>query len=92
MVVLVVVSGNELILGMSLMKMLKRIGPSIEPWGTYILYVFSLCPCNDVIEDCTLNIKLRSREVCVVALYRPLSGPINEFTDELFVLLQSDKR
>ena len=34
MVVLVVISGNELILGMSLIKMLKRIGPSIEPWGT----------------------------------------------------------
>ena len=34
MVVLVVISGNELILGMSLIKMLKRIGPSIDPWGT----------------------------------------------------------
>ena len=37
MVVLVVISGNELILGMSLMKMLKRIGPSIDPYGTRIL-------------------------------------------------------
>ena len=34
MVALVVISGNELILIMSLIKMLKRIGPSIEPWGT----------------------------------------------------------
>ena len=34
MVVLVVISGNELILGMSLIKMLKRIGPSIDSWGT----------------------------------------------------------
>ena len=30
MVVLVVISGNELILGMSSIKMLKRIGPSID--------------------------------------------------------------
>ena len=30
MVVLVVISGNELILGMSLIKMLNRIGPSID--------------------------------------------------------------
>ena len=38
MVVLVVISGNDLILGMSLIKMLKRIGPSIDPWGIpYIL-------------------------------------------------------
>ena len=45
MVVLVVISGNELILGMSLIKMLKRIGPSIDPWGTpYILeYVIYIC-------------------------------------------------
>ena len=34
MVVLVVISGSELILGMSLIKMLKKIGPSIEPCGT----------------------------------------------------------
>ena len=34
MVVLALVSGNELILGMSLIKMLKRIGPSIDQWGT----------------------------------------------------------
>ena len=38
MVVLVAISDNELILGMSLIKMLKRIGPrsgpSIDPWGT----------------------------------------------------------
>ena len=34
MVVLIVISGNELILGMSLIKALKRIGPSTEPWGT----------------------------------------------------------
>ena len=34
MVVRVVISGNEIILGMSLIKMLKRIGPSIDPWGT----------------------------------------------------------
>ena len=34
MVVLVVIPGDELILGMSLIKMLKIIGPSIEPWGT----------------------------------------------------------
>ena len=34
MVVLVVISGNELSLGMSLIKMLRRIGPSIDPWGT----------------------------------------------------------
>ena len=34
MVVLVVISGIELILGMSLIKMLKRIGPSIDHWGT----------------------------------------------------------
>ena len=34
MVVLVVISGNELILGMSLKNMLKRIGPSIDPYVT----------------------------------------------------------
>ena len=34
MVVLVVISGYESIFGMSLIKMLKRIGPSIDPWGT----------------------------------------------------------
>ena len=37
MVVLVVISGNELILGMSLIKILKRIGPSIDPWGTQMI-------------------------------------------------------
>ena len=31
---IVVISGNELSLGMSLIKMLKRIGPNTEPWGT----------------------------------------------------------
>ena len=36
MVVLVVISGNELILGMSLIKMLKRIGPSIDPGVLHI--------------------------------------------------------
>ena len=34
MVVLVVIPGDELILGMSLIKMLKRSGPSIDPKGT----------------------------------------------------------
>ena len=34
MVVLVLIPGNEFILIMSMIKMLKRIGPSIYPWGT----------------------------------------------------------
>ena len=34
MAVLVVIPGNELIFGMSLIKMLKWIGPSIDHWGT----------------------------------------------------------
>ena len=34
MVVLVVIPGDELNLGMSLIKMLKSIGPNIGPWGT----------------------------------------------------------
>ena len=32
MVELVLIFSNELILGMSLIKMLKKIGPSIDPW------------------------------------------------------------
>ena len=36
MVVLFVISGNELILRMSLMKMLKRIGPSMDPGVLHI--------------------------------------------------------
>ena len=52
MVVLVVISGNELILGMPMIKMLKRIGPSIDTWGTQykldfasdmILSIFTVC-------------------------------------------------
>ena len=52
MVVLVVISGNELILGMSLIKILKRIEPSNYPWGTpykldcasdVILSIFTEC-------------------------------------------------
>ena len=52
MVALVVVSGNELILEMSLIKMLRRIRPRIEPWGTpykldfasyLILFIFTEC-------------------------------------------------
>ena len=52
MVVLVVISGDQLILGMSFIKMLKTIGPSIDPWGTphksdinfdMILYIFTEC-------------------------------------------------
>ena len=48
-VVLVVIPGDELILGMSFIKMLKKIEPSIDPWGTtykldihfyMILYIF----------------------------------------------------
>ena len=57
MVVLVVISGNELILGMSLIKMLKRIGPSIDPWGT----PYKLDCASDVIlsifTECVLSCK-----------------------------------
>ena len=41
MVVLVIISGNELILGMSLMKLLKRIGPTIDHWGTPYKFDFA---------------------------------------------------
>ena len=34
MVVLVVISDNELILVITLIKMLMRIGPSNDPWGS----------------------------------------------------------
>ena len=34
MILLVLIPGDEFILIMSLTKMLKRIGPSIDPWGT----------------------------------------------------------
>ena len=61
MVVIVVISGNELILGMPLRKMLKRIGPSIDPWGTQykldiasdmILSIFTQCvlPCKSLVN------------------------------------------
>ena len=43
--------------------------------------------CNDVIKACTINIKLRSHEICVVSLYHPQSWP----TNKLFILLHSDK-
>ena len=57
MVVLVVMCGNELILGMPLIKMLTRITPSIDAWGTpYELALFS-----DVIlsifTECVLSCK-----------------------------------
>ena len=55
MVVLVVISGNELILGMSLMKMLKRSGPSIYPWGTPYKLDFSSDTNLSIFTECVLS-------------------------------------
>ena len=55
MVVLVVISGNELILGMSLIKMLKRIGPSIDPWGTQYKLDFALDMISSIFTECVLS-------------------------------------
>ena len=59
MVVLVVISGNELILGMSLIKMLKRIGPSIDPWSTpYKLdFASDMITFLSIFTECVLSCK-----------------------------------
>ena len=57
MVVLVVISGNELILGMSLIKMLKRIGPSINPWGTPYKLDFASDMILSIFTECVLSCK-----------------------------------
>ena len=55
MVELVVISGNELILGMSLIKMLKRIGPSIDPWGTPNQLDFASDMILSISAECVLS-------------------------------------
>ena len=57
MVVLVVISGNELILGMSLIKILKRIGPSIEPLGTSYKLDFALDIILSIFTEYVLSCK-----------------------------------
>ena len=57
MVVLVVISGNELILGMSLIKMLKRIGPSIDPWSTPYKLDFASDMILSFFTECVLSRK-----------------------------------
>ena len=57
MVVLVVISGNELILGMSLIKMLKGIGPSIEPWGTLYKLDYASDVILSIFTECVLSCK-----------------------------------
>ena len=57
MVVLVVISGNELILGMSLIKMLKRIGPSIDPWGAPHKLDFASYMILSIFTECVLSCK-----------------------------------
>ena len=55
MVVLVVISGNELILGMSLIKMFKKIGPSIDPWGTPYKLDFESGMILSIFTECVLS-------------------------------------
>ena len=57
MVVLVVISGNELILEMSLIKMLKWIGPSIDPWGTTYKLDFDSGMILSIFTECVLSCK-----------------------------------
>ena len=56
MVVLVVISGNELILGMSLIKMLQRIGPSIDPLGTPYKLDFALDMILSIFTKCVQSV------------------------------------
>ena len=58
MVVRVVISGNELILGMSLMKMLERIGPSIEPWGTVYKLDFTSVVILSIFNECVMCMQI----------------------------------
>ena len=57
MVVLVVISGNELILGMSLIKMLKRIGQCIDAWGTPYKLDFASDMILSIFTECVLSCK-----------------------------------
>ena len=57
MVVLVVISGNEFILGMSLIKMLKKIGQSIDPWGTPYILDFASDIILSIFTECVLSCK-----------------------------------
>ena len=57
MVVLVVISGNELILGISLMKMSKRVGPSNYPWGTPYKLDFASDVILSIFTECVLQCK-----------------------------------
>ena len=57
MVVLVVISGAELILGMSLIKMLKRIGLSIDPWGTPYKLDIDFDMILSIFTECVLSFK-----------------------------------
>ena len=57
MAVLVVISGNDLSLGMSLIKMLKRIGPSIDPWGTPYKFYFASDMILSIFTECVLSCK-----------------------------------
>ena len=57
MVVLVGISGNELILGMSLIKMLKWIGPSIDLWGNPYKLDFASDMILSIFTECVLSCK-----------------------------------
>ena len=57
MVVLVEISGNELILGMSLIKVLKRIGPSIDPKGTPYIFYFASDMILSIVTECVISCK-----------------------------------
>ena len=57
MVVVVVIPADELILGMSLIKLLKRIGPSIDPWGTPYELDIDFDMILSIFTECVLSIK-----------------------------------
>ena len=61
MVVLVVISGIELILRMSLKKMLKRIGQSIDPYGTPYKLDFASDMTLSIFTECVLSYKSHGR-------------------------------
>ena len=51
--------------------------------GHGIEYIVSLSYCNNVVECCSLKVKIMNEELVIVGIYRPHSGTVSDFVSEL---------
>jgi len=53
--------------------------------------ISDLCLCNDTIETCTVQVRYDDNDIIIIAIYRPHSGTVQNFTSALIELLNNKK-